>query len=127
MVKDVLIGRSLKGITDSADFSLEGWPHPDLGTLAQTDRDRFLRRKGAVTLYPRGNAHAQIYAADVDAVFNTGAPAHGWFSSGLAIYATATSIPMRDSSPDPSVAFVHVGSTLCDYWVQICVNERRTT
>jgi len=27
----------------------------------------------------------------------------------------------------PRVAFVHVGSTLCDYWVRICVNERRTT
>lgn len=62
MVNDVLIGRTLKGITDSADFSLEGWPHPDLGTLTQTDRDRFLQRKEAVTLYLQGNAHADIYA-----------------------------------------------------------------
>lgn len=63
MVNNVLIGRTLKGITDSADFSLEGWPHPDLGTLTQTDRDRFLQRKEAVTLYLQGNAHADIYAA----------------------------------------------------------------
>lgn len=63
MVKDVLIGRRLKGITDSADFSLEVWPHPELGTLAQTDRERLLRRKEAVTLYLQGNAQAEIYAA----------------------------------------------------------------
>ena len=50
MVNDILIGRSLKGITDRADFSLESWPLPDLGTLAQTNLDRFLRRKEAVTL-----------------------------------------------------------------------------
>ncbi len=63
MVKDVLFGRILKGITDRADFSLESWPHPDLGTLSQTNLDRFLRRKEAVTLYLEGRAHAEIYAA----------------------------------------------------------------
>jgi hypothetical protein len=41
MVKDVLITRSHKGITNSAAFFLEGWPHPGLGILAQSDYLKF--------------------------------------------------------------------------------------
>jgi hypothetical protein len=62
MVKDILIGRILKGITDRADFSLESWPHPDLGTLTDTNVKRFLRRKDAVMLYLQGKAYSEIYA-----------------------------------------------------------------
>ena len=63
MVDHVLIGRNLKGITDREGFSIEQWPHPDLGTLDQTDVERFLKRKEAVTLYLQGSAYAEIYAA----------------------------------------------------------------
>jgi transposase InsO family protein len=63
MVKDVLIGRTLKGITDQEDFSLEKWPSPDLGALAQKDLERFLKRKEALTLYLQGAAHDAIYAS----------------------------------------------------------------
>ena len=63
MVKDVLIGRTLKGITDQEDFSLEKWPSPDLGTLAKKDLERFLKRKEALTLYLQGAAHDAIYAS----------------------------------------------------------------
>jgi transposase InsO family protein len=63
VVDNVLIGRNLKGITDREGFSIEQWPHPDLGTLDQTDVERFLKRKEAVTLYLQGSAYAEIYAA----------------------------------------------------------------
>ena len=56
MVKEVFIGRNLKGITDMEDFSLGSWPEPDVGTLCSRDLDRFLKRKEAVVLYLQGAA-----------------------------------------------------------------------
>lgn len=63
MVKDVLIGRNLKGITDREDFSLAGWPEPDIGALTPKSLEIFLRRKDAVLLYLQGTEAGAISAA----------------------------------------------------------------
>jgi transposase InsO family protein len=63
MVKEVFIGRNLKGITDREDFSLGSWPEPDVGTLCSRDLDRFLKRKEAVVLYLQGAASDSVYTA----------------------------------------------------------------
>lgn len=63
MVKEVFIGRNLRGITDREDFSLDSWPHPDVGTLCSRDLERFLKRKEAVVLYLQGAASAALYKA----------------------------------------------------------------
>ena len=60
MVKDVLVGRNLKGITDQEGFSLEGWPHPDLGALSVQNLERYLRRKKAVTRRCCMEAHRDL-------------------------------------------------------------------
>ena len=63
MVKEVFIGRNLKGITDREDFCLGSWPEPDVGTLSSRDLDRFLRCKKAVVLYLKGAASDSVYTA----------------------------------------------------------------
>ena len=63
MVKEVLIGRNLRGITDREDFSLGNWPDPDVGTLSKRDLDRFLKRKEAVVLYLQGTTSAAVFTA----------------------------------------------------------------
>ena len=63
MVKDILIGRILRGITDREDFSLASWPEPDIGALAPKALDLFLRRKEAVLMYLQGSDGAAISAA----------------------------------------------------------------
>jgi len=63
MVKDVLIGRNLKGITDREDFSLNSWPEPDIGALTSKSLELFLRRKEAVLLYLQGTEAGAISKA----------------------------------------------------------------
>ena len=63
MVKEVFIGRNLRGITDREDFSIDSWSDPDVGTLCSRDLERFLKRKEAVVLYLQGAASAALYKA----------------------------------------------------------------
>ena len=63
MVKEVFIGRNLRGITDREDFCLGRWPEPEVGTLCSRDLDRFFKRKEAVILYLQGVASDSVYTA----------------------------------------------------------------
>ncbi|WP_413456563.1 hypothetical protein [Herbaspirillum huttiense] len=57
---DVQRGRSVKGLSDSADLSL--WPSVDIAALAEEHRLDFLKRKHAVMLYLSGKSYDEIRA-----------------------------------------------------------------
>ena len=60
MLKGTPIGRHLKGVTDREDFSVETWPEPDVGAIADAKRALYSKRKEAVLLYLQGVAGKSI-------------------------------------------------------------------
>ena len=63
MKSDVLVGRTLAGITDRADFSVEDWPNIDEGALSAQAFECYKKRKEAVRLYLQGVSQSAIFRA----------------------------------------------------------------
>ena len=63
MKSDVLVGRTLAGITDRADFSVEDWPNIDEGALSAQAFECYKKRKEALHLYLQGASQSAIFRA----------------------------------------------------------------
>lgn len=63
MESDVLIGRTLAGITDREGFSIEDWPNIDEGALSAQAFERYKKRKEALLLYLQGASQSAIFRA----------------------------------------------------------------
>jgi len=59
-MSNVLVGRRIRGVTDQADFCLEAWPTPDVGSLSTDAQADYFRRKRAVELCIEGASDATI-------------------------------------------------------------------
>lgn len=50
----IILGRKIKGLSNSTLADFEAWPCPDEGAFSDTDRKLYLKRKEAVKMYLSG-------------------------------------------------------------------------